>query len=394
MTRFPDTIEPFIDDLDLAGPLTDGTDPVFMSALPRSSLPDFPDDLSSQSGATPAGLAVLPLTDSSGGSAVSRNSGIPLSRRQVEEATFTGASTGNNNDPDPPVVSSSSSSSEKSGSEASPSASNTDPPIPPDVVTAPEDAESDDDYTPRREYPITDSPILTPSSSPFNNEQKEPLVRNILDRVESVMDKLLSRVFSGGEQSDGEGAGIIPAALPPPRNPSPGEGSAGSSGASYVNQRDLEEALGREAWTMCCATTFVNVVQAKYPGIECDRIVKAAGAAAETPLSDGSGNCVAGDGYVSSIYQYTQALSKNLELDEYVDVSGVFRTVEEARETGAEAMKLKLSGTINDTNQQHHILNVGDKVIDPIPGNGFESVADEGSIKIEQVMALDWYPLP
>jgi hypothetical protein len=53
------------------------------------------------------------------------------------------------------------------------------------------------------------------------------------------------------------------------------------------------------------------------------------------------------NGYVGSIYQFSQAFSENLGLDEYVDVSGIYDTVEQARDTGAEMVKVEYSGTID-----------------------------------------------
>ena len=64
----------------------------------------------------------------------------------------------------------------------------------------------------------------------------------------------------------------------------------------YPSQRDLEQALGRKDWTFCCATSFVYATQVYNPGLDETSLIDAVGTASDTPLSDGSGNCVAEDG--------------------------------------------------------------------------------------------------
>ncbi|MCK5736102.1 MAG: hypothetical protein KAH21_06460, partial [Spirochaetaceae bacterium] len=125
-----------------------------------------------------------------------------------------------------------------------------------------------------------------------------------------------------------------------------------------------------------------------------DEIIEAAGRAANTPLTDGSGSCVSDSGYISSIYQYSQALSENLGLDEYIDTPGGYPSVEAARNAGVEMMKVELRGTADGKPQEHHILKINDMEIDPVAGNGIIDLWDDDSSKVENVMALNWFPIP
>jgi|GEM_PF-4725752 len=162
----------------------------------------------------------------------------------------------------------------------------------------------------------------------------------------------------------------------------------------YLGQRDIETALGREPDTLCCASTIVNAVQTRYPDLDRQALIDAVGAAADTPLAGGGEPCVSADGRVNSVYQYSQALSRQLGLEEYVDTPGQYATVAEAQEAGAAMMKVELSGTIDHRPAEHHVLRIGDLVIDPYSEAGIDEVFDAGSKKVENVMALDWYAVP
>ncbi len=185
----------------------------------------------------------------------------------------------------------------------------------------------------------------------------------------------------------------VPTVLPPPRNPIAEQDPVASFRAGYISQRDLETAIGRDEWTMCCPTSFLYAVQSKYPGLGRNELLEAAGRAANTPLADGNGNCVADNGYIKSIYQFSQALSENLGLDEYLDTPGQYPSVEAALEAGVDVMKVKLSGTFRGLPQEHHLFVINGTEIDPAPG-GIDDIWDEQSRKEDSVMALNWYALP
>jgi len=222
-------------------------------------------------------------------------------------------------------------------------------------------------------------------------------IPGFLSRAGDYFKDLLGDIFmekKGSMADDFTFHSYVPVALPPPRNPAVEVDPVGSFRAGYISQRDIEEATGRDDWTMCCATTFVYAVQAKYPGLGRNEILEAAGRAANTPLTDGNGCCVSDSGYIGSIYQYSQALSKNLGLDEYIDTPGQYPSIEAAREAGVEMMKVELSGTLRGKSQEHHVLQINGVEIDPAGKNGIDKLWDAGSRNEEAVMALDWYSLP
>jgi hypothetical protein len=264
------------------------------------------------------------------------------------------------------------------------------PPQAPPTAADPDDADSEDQnqLSDEKNRPEPDS--LTPADPPaINNEQPKPnRVENFVNRVGDYVRNLINGIFGDSEESEPDAPAMVPVVLPPPRNPT----EAFRDG--QMSQLELEEAAGRDPWTMCCAATFVYAVQTRYPGLGRENIVEAFGNAADRPMSDKSGKCVEDNGYVGSIYQFSQAFSENLGLDEYVDVSGIYDTVEQARDTGAEMVKVEYSGTIDGSPQEHHTLMVGSTEIDPIPGKGIDGALDAGSKKVEGAMALDWYPLP
>ncbi len=240
---------------------------------------------------------------------------------------------------------------------------------------------------------MTDIPADAVIGEHLNTEES----RGVFNKFGDFFKDLLSDIFPGKTETTIQDTPIpsyIPVALPPPRNPTAELDPVGSFRAGYISQRDIETAIGRDEWTMCCAATFVYAVQSKYPGLDRDQILEAAGQAANTPLADGSGSCVSDSGYIGSIYQYSQALSENLGLDEYIDTPGQYPTVEAAREAGVELMKVELSGTADGLPQEHHILHLKDSEIDPAGKDGVEGLWDNGSIQVESVMALKWYSLP
>ncbi len=240
---------------------------------------------------------------------------------------------------------------------------------------------------------MTDIPADAVIGEHLNTEES----RGVFNKFGDFFKDLLSDIFPGKTETTIQDTPIpsyIPVALPPPRNPTAELDPVGSFRAGYISQRDIETAIGRDEWTMCCAATFVYAVQSKYPGLDRNEILEAAGQAANTPLADGSGSCVSDSGYINSIYQYSQALSENLGLDEYIDTPGQYPTVEAAREAGVELMKVELSGTLGRVQQEHHVLQVGGNRIDPVGTQGIEKVWDSGSCEVESVMALNWYPLP
>jgi hypothetical protein len=222
-------------------------------------------------------------------------------------------------------------------------------------------------------------------------------IRGFVERTGDLFRHMTERILHGKQNIDSTEQyyhAHVPILLSSPSDPRTEVDPSGSFRAGYISQRDLETAIGRDEWTMCCATTFIYAVQAKYPGLSRDEIIEAAGRAANTPLTDGSGSCVSDNGYISSIYQYSQALSENLGLDEYVDTPGQYPSVEAAREAGVQMMKVELSGLSDGVPQEHHLLQLNGVEIDPVPGDGIESLWDKGSRKEESVMALEWYTLP
>lgn len=217
---------------------------------------------------------------------------------------------------------------------------------------------------------------------------------NVFSSISKYFADLLGYSFVGKAVEEADVPVYVPVVFPPPRNPSVETNPIESFRAGYISQNDIEDALGRENWTMCCAATFVYAVQSKYPGLERNDILEAAEKAADTLLADESGKCVDGDGYIPSLWQYSQALSKNLDLKDYVDISGQYPTVESAKAAGAGMMKVELSGTAGYEQQEHHILTINNYEIDPAPGNGINDLWDFGSKQVVNVMAMDWYPLP
>ncbi len=224
---------------------------------------------------------------------------------------------------------------------------------------------------------------------PNTNEQV-----GFFSKVGDFFKDFLSGIFPEKTEVNSSTPSYVPVALAPARNPAVDPDPVESFRAGYISQRDLESALGRDDWTMCCAATFVYAVQSKYPGLGRVEILEAAEKAADTQLNDGSGTCVSADGYIQSVYQYSQALSKNLGLQEYVDSPGQFPSVEAAREAGVDMMKVELSGTINGMPQEHHVLQFQDAEIDPVSSRGIDDIWDDGSRGVNSVMALDWYSLP
>ncbi len=276
-----------------------------------------------------------------------------------------------------------------------------DPPISESVGTTPE-PESDNE-------PKSDTPtaLIGPEDSGFltveatDDDMGERLNTNgptdIFSRIEDFFGNILENIFPEIPEKPEAASDVpsyIPVAFAPPRNPKPETEPIESFRAGYISQRDLEDALGREDWTMCCAATFVYAVQSRYPGLDRTEILEAAEKAADTQLADGSGSCVSDDGYVSSVYQYSQALSRNLGLKDYVDTPGQYTSVEAARDAGVGMMKVELSGTIGYEPKEHHVFSLGENEIDPVPGNGINDVWDAGSREVINVMALDWYVLP
>ena len=57
-------------------------------------------------------------------------------------------------------------------------------------------------------------------------------------------------------------------------------------------------------------------------------------------------------------------------------------------------MKVEYRGTINRVPAEHHVLQVGDRIMDPIPGGGMDDWFDRGSAEVDNVMAIELYPLP
>ncbi|MDF1567343.1 MAG: hypothetical protein P1P77_04935 [Spirochaetaceae bacterium] len=263
------------------------------------------------------------------------------------------------------------------------------PPQAPLTAADPDDADGEDQnqLSDEKNRPEPDS--LTPPDPPaINNEQANPnQVENFVNRVGDYVRNLINGIFGGSDESEPDAPTMIPVVLPPPRNPTD------TFRDGQMSQLELEEAAGRDPWTMCCAATFVYAVQTRYPGLSRESITEAFGNAADRPMSDDSGKCVEDNGYVGSIYQFSQAFSENLGLDEYVDVSGIYDTVEEARDAGAEMVKVEYSGSMGDTPIEHHTLLVGNTEIDPAP-NGIDNMVDDGTKQVEGAMALDWYPLP
>jgi len=273
------------------------------------------------------------------------------------------------------------------------------PELPPESENNPTTADSGKEDSPEADIItntidlLTDNPVDVVIGEQANTEE----FRGVFNKVSIFFKDLLSGIFPEKAETttqDTSTSSYIPVALPPPRNPTVELDPVDSFRAGYISQRDIESAIGRDEWTMCCAATFVYAVQSKYPGLDRDQILEAAGQAANTPLADGSGSCVSDSGYIDSIYQYSQALSENLGLDEYIDTPGQYPTVEAAREAGVELMKVELSGTLKGEPQEHHILQLKDAEIDPVGGTGIEDFWDDGSLKLESVMALNWYPLP
>lgn len=273
------------------------------------------------------------------------------------------------------------------------SGSGYDPPSSPVVETNPDDAESDEGITPAAEIIPGYPPNLTnasPSTHLDSDVEEAGWFQNLLNRGRDFVESLSGRLE---DEASGYGM-VVPSILPPPRNPALPDNPEEDFASGYISQRDLERSLDREAWTMCCAATFVYATQTRYPGMEREAIVDAVDVAADTPLADGSDSCVGADGTVASAYQFSQALARELGLKEYVDVSGFYPDVEAAQKDGATMMKVELSGTINGTPQEHHLLQIGESLIDPIPGEGVSGSFDPGSAETENVMSLDWYRLP
>ena len=438
---------------DMTKPFSDEAGTVFLSAWPRRFHQDFTDDLSAPSAVLPTNRRMMPEVpddeDEPASSSTntnekkkktdkpssSDNEGAPKKKKPVKKPdppagtdpkkprddsvqrkknkpvednkpddSGSGTDKQKPTKPLPPQVNDI-----KPEPEPEPSVSGADevPPDPPVVETGslppepepdpePELAEEIGRDTPIAKIDATESNLLTdePVGDVMGERSNTDGSEGFFSKVGNFFKDFLDGIFPEKTEVTSSDPSYIPVALPPPRNPSVETNPVESFRAGYISQRDLESVLGRDDWTMCCATTFVYAVQSKYPGLDRDKIYEAAGKAANTPLADGSGNCVSTDGYVSSVYQYSQALSKNLGLKDYVDTPGQYPTVEAARKAGVEMMKVELSGTAGDIPQEHHVIRIRDAEIDPVEGDGIDDLWDDGSRKVESVMALDWYTLP
>lgn len=270
-------------------------------------------------------------------------------------------------------------------------------PLEPEPDDEPDEPESEEEPSFSAEFRLSYRDRLTDGSLSYSGRD-EPEVSDehsgLLERLVSGVRDLVQGIFRR-ENEDIQEAFPVPELRPEALQEAPDALNPDRDfSAGYISQRDLENALGRESWTMCCAASFVYATQTKYPDLNEQAIYRAAGKAADTDISGGGGKCVESDGYVGEIWNYSQSFARELGLTEYVDTPERFATVKEAQDAGYEMMKIRYEGTIDDEPAQHHVFQLGSTVIDPAPGEGMNDFFDDGSAEIKEVMALEWYGLP
>ncbi|MCK5249065.1 MAG: hypothetical protein KAJ98_03820, partial [Spirochaetaceae bacterium] len=133
----------------------------------------------------------------------------------------------------------------------------------------PEFADGIDGDTLIAKIDVSESDLLTdePAGDVMGEQSNTDGSEGFFLKVGDFFKDLLDDIFPGKTEVTSSVPSYIPVVLPPPRNPSVEPNPVDSFRAGHISQRDLESALGRDDWTMCCAATFVYAVQSKYPGL-------------------------------------------------------------------------------------------------------------------------------